>query len=68
MFTEVNVFGVFISPFVVMMLAAWLIVTPVTMATARIRQLGRMWHPGLFNVCLYVIALSLIVIFIGEHP
>lgn len=68
MFTEVDILGVLISPFVVMMFAAWLVVTPITMATARVRLLSRMWHPGLFNLCLYVITLSLIVIHFGEHP
>lgn len=68
MFTEVNILGVFISPFVVMMFAAWLIITPVTMIGARSRILNRIWHPGLFNLCLYVITLSLIVIYFGERP
>ncbi|MCX5495597.1 DUF1656 domain-containing protein [Kaistia dalseonensis] len=68
MFTEVNILGVFISPFVVMMFAAWLIITPVTMITTRYRLFSRMWHPGLFNLCLYVITLSLIVIYFGEYP
>ncbi len=67
MFTEVDILGVLISPFVVLMFAAWLIVTPITMALSRYSLFGTLWQERIFHLCLYVIILSVIVISIGEQ-
>ncbi|MQT15030.1 DUF1656 domain-containing protein [Segnochrobactrum spirostomi] len=67
MFTEVDILGVLISPFVVMMFAAWLIVTPIAIVLARYSVFGTLWQERIFHLCLYTIILSIIVIYIGEH-
>ncbi len=67
MYREVNVFGVYVAPFVVMMVIAWAASVPLGVLAARL-QLGRwVWHPGLFNLSIYVIVLSIIVIVSGAH-
>lgn len=68
MYAEVNLLGVYVAPFVVMMLIAWIVMIPIGIASNRMGLSRHVWHPGLFNLCLYVIVLSLIVIFWGAHP
>ncbi|MFT0860049.1 DUF1656 domain-containing protein [Ancylobacter sp. G4_0304] len=65
MYTEINIFGVYVAPFAVMMLAAWLVTMPLSLVVDRLGISRRVWHPGLFNLCLYVIVLSLIVLLAG---
>ena len=65
MYAEINIFGVYVAPFAVMMLAAWLATIPLSLVVDRLGISRRVWHPGLFNLCLYVIVLSLIVLLAG---
>jgi protein AaeX len=64
-YTEINIFGIYVSPFVPMMLAAWLAVLPLHRAAHRLANAGHVWHPALFNMALYVIVLSIIVLIVG---
>lgn len=64
-YAEINIFGVYVAPFAVMMLAAWLATIPLSLVVDRLGISRRVWHPGLFNLCLYVIVLSLIVLLAG---
>lgn len=66
-YTEINIFGVYVAPFAVMMLAAWLVTIPLSLVANRLGISRRVWHPGLFNLCVYVIILSLIVLLVGAH-
>lgn len=65
-YSEINLFGVFVSPMAPMLLAAWL-------GLMGLRQLAdcsgltrRIWHPALANLSLLVIILSVIVIGVGR--
>jgi hypothetical protein len=52
-FAEVDLFGVYVAPISVMMMAAWLVL---------IALLRRVWHPALFVFAFYMIILSCIVL------
>lgn len=67
MYREVNAFGVYVAPFVVMLLLAWVATIPLGILGARLQLSRRVWHPGLFNLSIYVIVLSTIVIVSGVH-
>ena len=65
-FTEINLFGVYVAPISVMMVAAWV----VTIGLRRFAALGLLryvWHPSLFVFAVYTIVLSAIVLLIPLH-
>ncbi|MET1029029.1 MAG: DUF1656 domain-containing protein [Dongiaceae bacterium] len=64
-YTEINIFGVYVSPFVLMMLAAWLITLLFRLLGDRFHLARRVWHPALFNAAVYMIVLSVIVLAVG---
>jgi hypothetical protein len=61
-FSEINLFGVYVAPISVMMVAAWLIVTGLRRAVARFGLLRYVWHPALFVFAVYMIVLASIVL------
>lgn len=61
-FAEVDLFGVYLAPISVMMVAAWLILVPLRWVADRGRILRRVWHPALAEFAAYVIILSSIVL------
>lgn len=68
MYTEINLFGIYVAPFMVMMVIAWFVTIPLRMVANRYGIARKVWHPGLFNLCIYVIVLSLIVLAAGGRP
>jgi hypothetical protein len=60
-FTELDVFGVYVAPMSLMMVAAWLSVVALRRAADRFGLLRHVWHPALFVGATYTIVLSLIV-------
>jgi hypothetical protein len=65
-FTEINLFGVYVAPLSVMMVAAWLIVIALRRVAARFGLLRYVWHPAVFVFSVYVIVLSSIVLTVGR--
>ena len=65
-FFEINLFGVYVAPISVMMLAAWLVVVALRRVADRYGLLRYVWHPSLFVFAVYMILLSSIVIIVGE--
>ena len=61
-FAERDLFGVYVAPISLMMVAAWLIVIALRMLADRHRLLTFVWHPALFLFCVYTIVLSSIVL------
>ncbi|MGH6675480.1 MAG: DUF1656 domain-containing protein [Acetobacteraceae bacterium] len=61
-FTEINIFGVYVAPISVMMIAAWVVVIILLRITGRYGLLRYVWHPALFIGAVYVIVLSSIVL------
>lgn len=64
-YTEVNLLGVYVAPFAPMMLLAWLITFPLLCLADHAGVARRVWHPALFNVAVYIIVLSLVVLVFG---
>jgi hypothetical protein len=58
---ELNLFGVYLAPISVMMLAAWLVLIALRRVADHFGLLRRVWHPALFVFASYMIVLSSIV-------
>ena len=61
-FTEVNLFGVYVAPISVMMIAAWVVTIGLRWFAARFGLLRYVWHPALFVFAVYMIVLSSMVL------
>lgn len=68
MFSDINILGVYVAPFALMMLLAYLCMWPLNLISARMGLSRLVWHPGLVSLCLYVIVLALIVLAFGARP
>jgi hypothetical protein len=64
-FTEINLFGVYVAPMALMIVAAWLLTIPIRWVVTRTGLLRWVWHPALFEFAIYMIVLSSIVLFVG---
>jgi len=56
-FTEINLFGVYVAPISVMMVAAWVVTIGLRRFAARFGLLRHVWHPVVFVFSVYVIVL-----------
>ena len=65
-FTEVNLFGVYIAPISVMMVAAWLVLIALRRVADHFGLLRHVWHPALFVFACYMIVLSSIVLIVAR--
>ena len=61
-FTEVNLFGVYVAPISVMMVAAWLMLIALRGLADRHGLLRYVWHQALFPFSAYIIVLSSVVL------
>jgi hypothetical protein len=64
-FSEVNLYGVYVAPISLMIVAAWLLLIPMRWAAVRTGLLGYVWHPALFEFAIYMIVLSSIVLLVS---
>jgi len=65
-FVEINLFGVYVAPMSVMLVAAWVITITLRRVAARSGLLRHVWHPALFVFSVYMIVLSSIVLVVGR--
>ena len=65
-FTEINLFGVYVAPISLMMVAAWLITIGLRRVAARFGLMRFVWHPALFSFSVYMIVLSSIVLIVAR--
>ena len=61
-FAEVDLFGVYVAPMSVMMVAAWFVLIALRRAADHFGLLRHVWHPALFMFAFYIIVLSSIVL------
>jgi hypothetical protein len=61
-FVDFDIFGVYVAPMSLMIVAAALLMIPVRWLMIRAGILRYVWHPGLFEFAIYMIVLSLIVL------
>jgi protein AaeX len=65
-FNEINLFGIYVAPITVIMGVAWVVYLVVRRACDRFGLIQRVWHPALFELALYVMIVSVIVIMIAR--
>jgi hypothetical protein len=66
-FTEINLFGVYVAPISVMMVAAWLVMLALRRAADRFGVLRFVWHPALFMFAVYIIILSSWILIVAQR-
>jgi hypothetical protein len=66
-FTEINLFGVYVAPMSLMMVAAWVVTISLRRFAARFGLLRYVWHPSLFVFAVYMIVLSSIVLAVAAR-
>jgi hypothetical protein len=65
-FTDINLFGVYVAPISVMMVAAWVVTIGLRKVAAPFHLLRHVWHPALFVFAVYMIVLSSIVLIVAH--
>jgi hypothetical protein len=65
-FTEVNLFGVYVAPISLMMVAAWFVLVALRRAADQFDLLRHVWHPALYVFAFYMIILSSIVLIVAR--
>ena len=65
-FSEINIFGVYVAPVSLLMVATWIGVIALRQVASRFGLLGYVWHPALFVFALYMIILSSSVLFLAR--
>ena len=61
-FAEINVFGIYVAPISLMMVAAWVVTIALRRVAAPFGLLGHVWHPAPFVFAVYMIVLSSMVL------
>jgi Protein of unknown function (DUF1656). len=65
-FSEVDLYGVYVAPISVMMVAAWVVLIALRRIAGRFGLLRYVWHPSLFVFSVYLILLSSLVLFLAR--
>jgi protein AaeX len=65
-FAEIDLFGVYVAPMSLMMVAAWFVAIVLRRVASRFGVLRYVWHPALFVFAVYMIVLSSITIIIAR--
>jgi len=66
-FIEIDLFGVYVAPITVMMVAAWAVTVALRRFAARFGLLRYVWHPAAFVFGVYMIVLSTMVLAIATR-
>jgi protein AaeX len=66
-FTEINLFGVYVAPISVMMVAAWVVTIGLRRFASRFGLLRYVWHPALFVFAVHIIVLSSMVLLVAAR-
>ena len=65
-FVEIDLFGVYVAPMSLMLVAAWMVTIALRRVAVRFGLLRHVWHPALFMFAVYMIVLSSIVLTIAR--
>ena len=57
-FADIDLFGVYIAPISLLMVAAWFVTIALRRAAGSFGLLRYVWHPALFEFAVYLIVLS----------
>ncbi len=61
-FVEIDLFGVYVSPMAIMLVAAYLILMAIRLVGIEAGLFRWVWHPALFQFGIYMIILSCLVL------
>ena len=67
-FTEIDVFGVYVAPMSLLLVAAWLVTIALRRIASRFGLMRYVWHPALFVFAVYMIVLSSITLIVARLP
>jgi hypothetical protein len=65
-FAEVDLFGVYVAPISLMMVAVWLVLIALRRVADHFGLLRYVWHPALFVFAVYMMLLSSIVLIVAH--
>jgi hypothetical protein len=65
-FSEINLFGVYVAPISILIVAAWIVIIVLRRVADRFGLLSFVWHPALFVFAVYMIVLSSIVLLVAR--
>jgi hypothetical protein len=65
-FAEVDLFGVYVAPISMMMVATWLVLIVLRRVADHFGLLRHVWHPALFVFAVYMILLSSTVLIVAR--
>jgi protein AaeX len=65
-FTEINLFGVYVAPMSLMLVAAWFVTAGLRRIASHFGWLRHVWHPALFMFAVYIMVLSSIVLIVAR--
>ena len=65
-FAEVDLFGVYVAPISLMMVAAWVVLIALRRVADHFGLLRHVWHPALFVFAVYMILLSSTVLIVAR--
>ena len=65
-FVEVNLFGVYVAPISLMMVAAWIVLIALRRVADHFGLVRHTWHPALFVFAVYMIFLSSVVLIVAR--
>ena len=63
--SDMNLFGVYIAPFVPMLVIAGIVTGPLLRLANSFGLSRWVWHPALFNIAVYVIVLYVVALGFG---
>ena len=66
-FTEIDLFGVYVAPISLLMVAAWFVTIMLRWVASRLGLLRQVWHPALFVFAVYLIVLSSSVLLVARN-
>jgi protein AaeX len=66
-FVDIDLFGVYVAPISLIMVAAWVVTIALRQAATRLGLLRNVWHPALFVFAVYIIVLSAWILIIARN-
>lgn len=65
-FAEIDLFGVYVAPISVLMVAAWVVTLILRRFADQFGLLRHVWHPALFVFAVYIIVLSSMTLIVAR--
>jgi hypothetical protein len=66
-FAEIDLFGVYVAPISLLLIAAWLVTMALRRVAGRFDLLRYVWHPALFVFAVYIVVLSSMVLILARR-